>query len=383
MIIQKIKGDKVIWTIVVLLSLLSLLAVYSSSETLAFREYNGNTEAPLFKQFIIVFVGLIMMYVVHLVDYRYFSRLAQFLLVFSVLLIVFTFISGVVENDEIRRVRVPFINLTFQPSDLARLALIMYIARFLAKNQDRMENFKTGFLYIIIPVIAITGLIFISDFSTSVLVFISSIALLYVGRISNRFFLPLLGFGIVALFTILPLAYHYPESIPRGGDIKERVEQFINPDYEKNDQALQAKIAIASGGFFGKMPGQSTRRLFLQLPFSDFIYAFIVEEYGILGGGVILLLFLVLLFRSIKIARSCDTNFGSFLVIGIVLMIGIQTMMHMGVSVNLLPVTGQTLPFLSMGGSSFLIACIGLGMVLSVSKHVQNKVELSQNMSYA
>nr|NQU92945.1 FtsW/RodA/SpoVE family cell cycle protein [Bacteroidota bacterium] len=383
MIIEKVKGDKVIWIVAILLSLLSLLAVYSSTETLAYRDYGGNTEAPLLKQFLIVLVGLVVMYIVHLVDYRYFSRAAQVLLGVSIILLVVTYAYGVSENDEIRRIRVPIINLTFQPSDLTRLALIMYIARFLAKNQDRMSNFKDGFLKIIIPILLITIMVFKTDFSSAVLIFTTSLALLFIGRISMKFFLPLLGIGVAGLVTIVFLSFHYPGIVPRGPEIESRIDQYFHPDPEKNDQYLQAKIAIATGGFVGKMPGNSTRRLFLQLAFSDYIYAFLIEEYGLLGGIVILFLYLVLLFRSVKIARVSNTKFGSFLVIGIILMLGIQTLMHMAVSVNLLPVTGQTLPFLSMGGSSYLVTCAGLGMVLSVSKYVEQNAERGQSLSYA
>jgi len=382
-IIEKVKGDKVIWIVAILLSLLSLLAVYSSTETLAYRDYGGNTEAPLLKQFLIVLVGLVVMYIVHLVDYRYFSRAAQVLLGVSIILLVVTYAYGVSENDEIRRIRVPIINLTFQPSDLTRLALIMYIARFLAKNQDRMSNFKDGFLKIIIPILLITIMVFKTDFSSAVLIFTTSLALLFIGRISMKFFLPLLGIGVAGLVTIVFLSFHYPGIVPRGPEIESRIDQYFHPDPEKNDQYLQAKIAIATGGFVGKMPGNSTRRLFLQLAFSDYIYAFLIEEYGLLGGIVILFLYLVLLFRSVKIARVSNTKFGSFLVIGIILMLGIQTLMHMAVSVNLLPVTGQTLPFLSMGGSSYLVTCAGLGMVLSVSKYVEQNAERGQSLSYA
>jgi cell division protein FtsW len=383
MIFEKIKGDKVIWIVAVLLSVLSLLVVYSSTGSLAYREQGGNTEYYLFKQFIIVALGFGLMYVTSLMHFKYFSRLAQFLLFLSIPLLIITMFFGPEINGANRLLWIPGTGLTFQTSDLAKLALIMYIARFLAKKQERIKDLKSGFLFIIIPVIIVCALILPGNFSTAALLFVTSLILLFIGRANSLHLLTLVGIGIISVGILYFAGKSYPELIPRSTTWVNRLDQFFYPDEDQVYQVEQSKIAVATGGVLGKMPGNSTQRNFLPHPYSDFVFAIIIEEYGLVGGIVVILLYLILMFRSMKIARNCPMRFGSFLVVGISFIMVFQALINMGVAVNLLPVTGQTLPFISMGGTSFWFTSIGIGMILSVSRTVNEQQVKQENLQYA
>ncbi|OQX80827.1 MAG: cell division protein FtsW [Bacteroidetes bacterium 4484_276] len=387
--IEKIKGDKVIWTIAILLSVLSLLVVYSSTGSLAYRMQGGNTEYYLFKQFIIVVLGFGLMYVAHLIHYKYFSRLAQFLFFLSIPLLLITMFFGPEINSANRLLWIPGTGLTFQPSDLAKLALLMYIARFLAKNQDQIKNFKSGFLLIIVPIIIICALILPGNFSTAAIIFVTSLILLFIGRANFYHILSLVGIGIISIGILYFIGQNITEEQKENKLLKRtttwvsRIDQFFNPDEDQVYQVEQSKIAVATGGVIGKMPGNSIQRNFLPHPYSDFVYAIIIEEYGIIGGFAVMLLYLILMFRSMKIARRCPMKFGSFLVIGISFMMVFQALINMGVAVNILPVTGQTLPFISMGGTSFWFTSIGIGMILSVSRNLGTQQIETKNLQYA
>jgi len=381
--IERLKGDKVIWIIAILLSVFSLLAVYSSTGSLAYRTQGGNTEYYLIKQFFIVMLGIAIMYISYRVPYNYFSRIAQFLYYFSIPMLLFAIFFGPEINGARRTLFVPGTGLTFQPSDLAKLALIMYMARFLSKYQNEIQDFKKGFLPILIRIVVIVLLILPGSLSTAAIVFITAFIMLYMGRASFKHLSALVGIGTAAFGLLLLVATVAPKVLPRAETWRNRIIQFFNPDDVQSNQVLQSKIAIATGGVFGKMPGNSTQRNFLPHPYSDFVFAIIIEEYGIAGGIIIVLLYLILLFRSLKIARHCELKFGSFLVIGISFLLVFQAMINMGVAVNLLPVTGQTLPFVSMGGTSFWFTCFGIGMVLSVSRSVPEKQTSMQNVNYA
>ena len=387
--IEKIKGDKVIWIIAILLSVLSLLVIYSSTGSLAYRMQGGNTEYYLFKQFIIVVMGFGLMYVTHRIHFKYFSRLAQFLFFLSIPLLLFTMFFGPEINEANRLLWIPGTGLTFQPSDLAKLALLMYIARFLAKNQDQIKNFKSGFLFIIVPIIIICALILPGNFSTAALIFVTSLTLLFIGRANFYHILSLVAIGIISIGILYFIEKSITDESKENKLLKRtttwinRIDQFFNPDEDKVYQVEQSKIAIATGGVIGKMPGNSTQRNFLPHSYSDFVYAIIIEEYGIIGGFAVILLYLILMFRSMKIARRCPMRFGSFLVIGISFMMVFQALINMGVAVNLLPVTGQTLPFISMGGTSFWFTCIGIGMILSVSRNLDAQQIETKNLQYA
>jgi cell division protein FtsW len=369
--LKNIKGDKVIWIIVVLLSIVSLLAVYSSTGTLAYKKQGGNTEYYLVKHFLILAFGFGLMYLMHRVKYTYYSRISQIGLLLTIPLLLFTLVSGTNLNEANRWLTVPIVNLTFQSSDIAKLILIMYLARVLSKNQDQIKRFKSGFLPVIVPVIVVTILILPANFSTAAILFFTCMVLMFIGRINLTYIATLIGLGIVGIVLIFALAKVFPNLFPRGETWVKRVDNFLHKEKASADatyQPDQAKIAIVSGGIFGKSPGKSTQRNFLPHPYSDFIFAIIVEEYGIVGGIVIMMLYWILFFRVVKIANKTQGNFGAFLAIGIGFSLVFQAMINMAVAVNLFPVTGQTLPLVSMGGTSIWFTSIAIGIILSVSR---------------
>ena len=369
--LKNIKGDKVIWIVVMLLCIFSLLAVYSSTGTLAYKKQGGNTEYYLFKHFLILVFGLLLMYFTHLLKYTYYSRISQIGLLLTVPLLLFTLISGTNLNEANRWLTVPIINLTFQSSDVAKLFLIMYLARVLSKKQELVEDLRKGFLPVILPVIAVTILILPANFSTAAILFVTCLVLMFIGRISLKFIFSLIGLGLVSVVMIFVIAIVFPHLFPRGETWVKRVEHFINKEKASADatyQVDQAKIAIVSGGLIGKSPGKSTQRNFLPHPYSDFIFAIIIEEYGLIGGSFVMLLYLILFFRVIRIAGKCQGNFGALLSLGIGFSMVFQAMINMAVAVNLFPVTGQTLPLVSMGGTSIWFTSIAIGIILSVSR---------------
>jgi cell division protein FtsW len=259
----------------------------------------------------------------------------------------------------------------------------MYIARFLAKKQDQIRDLKSGFLFIIVPVIIICALILPANFSTAALLFVTSLILLFIGRANGYHLLTLVGIGIISVGLLYFVGKKYPELIPRSTTWVNRLDQFFNPDDEQVYQVEQSKIAVATGGILGKMPGNSTQRNFLPHPYSDFVFAIIIEEYGLIGGFLVIIMYLIIMFRSMKIARNCTMRFGSFLVVGISFIMVFQALINMGVAVNVLPVTGQTLPFISMGGTSFWFTSIGIGMILSVSRTLNEQQITQENIQYA
>ncbi len=368
-ILSKIKGDKVIWLVVIILSVFSILAVYSSTGSLAYKYQDGNTEYYMMKHLFILLFGFLLMYLAHLVKYTYFSRIFQIALYIAVPLLVLTLFVGLNLNEAKRVLPLPF-GFTFQTSDLAKLTLIMYLARMLTKRQDKIKNFKSAFIPIMIPILIVCFLILPANFSTAAILFTTSLVLLFIGRISLKHIFSMIGIGIVVLLIMVMVAKSHPDLLPRVGTWISRVENFKNGDSEDNYQVEQAKIAIASGGIIGKMPGNSEQRYFLPHPYSDFIYAFIIEEYGLIGGVLLVLLYLILLFRAVKIVTKAPNNFGAFLTIGVAFSLVFQAMINMGVAVNLLPVTGQPLPLVSMGGTSIWFTSISIGIILSVSKEI-------------
>lgn len=367
---KNIKGDKVIWIVVLLLSLLSLLSVYSSVGALAQKESGGNTEYYLIKQALFIVFGFVFIYVVHLIKYTYFAKISVFLLFISIILLVITLFSAPT-NDAARWISIPFIDLTFQTSDLAKLSLILYLARMLTKKQGQIKDFKNGFLPIITPVFVVCGLILYANFSTAAILFSICLVMMFVAGVNRKYLFSMLGVGIVALMLFFAILYNLPpQKQGRVGTWQNRIENYINPEPKENYQVEQAKIAIATGGAFGKFPGNSTQRNFLPSAFSDYIFAIIIEEYGSIGAFVIILLYLIILFRVVKIVSKGPGNFGVFLVVGIGFSLVFQALLNMGVAVDLLPVTGQTLPFISKGGTSTLFSSIAVGMILSVSREI-------------
>jgi cell division protein FtsW len=375
-IMKNIKGDKVIWVVVIILSIVSLLAVYSSSGMLAYRKQGGNTEYYLIKQFFLLLFGFGIMYVTHLIKYTYFSRISQIGLVLSIGLLIYTMFNAESVNNARRWDDI--FGISYQSSDIVKLFLIMSLARALSKKQEMVHNFKSGFLPVILPVILVCALILRDNFSTAAILFMTCLVLMFIGRINLWFILSVIGLGIVSVALIFVLAKTFPEVFPRGDTWVKRIETYFNNDKASPDavyQVTQSKIAIASGGLLGKSPGKSTQKNFLPHAESDFIFAIIIEEYGIAGGAFIVLLYCILFFRVVRITMKCQGSFGAFLAIGIGFSLVFQAMINMAVAVHLFPVTGQTLPLISMGGTSIWITSIALGIVLSVSRHIEAETE--------
>ena len=365
-------GDKVIWVIVAILSVLSLLVVWSSTGSLAYKYHGGNTFYYFLKHGSLMFFGILIMFLAHLVNYKYYSRLSQILIFAAVPLLLLTLLSGTNLNEASRWLYIPGINLSFQTSDLAKLALIMYLARLLSKKQEDIKDLKKGFIPLMVPILFTVGLIFPANFSTAAILFATSLLLLFIGRINMKYIFAVVGAGLVGVIMLLMIAQYYPKLLPRLGTWQSRVENFMDKESDGNYQAEQSKVAIATGGVFGKMPGNSMQRNFLPHPYSDFIFAIIIEEYGSIGGVTVLILYLVLLYRAVRIALQSPGTFGAFLSIGLMFSLVFQAFINMAVAVNLLPVTGQPLPLLSMGGTSLWFTSFSIGIVLSVSKEVKS-----------
>lgn len=365
-----LKGDRVIWAIVFLLSLLSILAVYSSVVTLAYKYKQGNAFAYLIKHAITIFGGIFIMYFIHKLKYTLFSRIAQIGIFFLVPLLLFTLLKGVSAGEASRWIEVPGLGLTFQSSDIAKIILLIFVARTLTIKQGQLNDFKSVFKYLLIPIGIICILIFPANFSTAALLFVCCLFVMFVGGIHIKIILQILGLCAVGAIFFLLLVWYAPESIPggRGPTWKARIENFIKGDSKNNYQSEQAKIAIATGGIIGKGPGQSTQRAFLPQASSDFIYAIIIEEYGLFTGFALLFLYMILLFRGIRILRDSEKTFGGLMAVGLSFSLVFQALINMAVAVNLFPVTGQPLPLVSMGGTSIWFTCIAIGIILSVSK---------------
>ncbi|WPQ62940.1 FtsW/RodA/SpoVE family cell cycle protein [Chitinophaga sancti] len=372
-ILHRTKGDKVIWTIVIFLSLVSLLAVYSATGSLAYRLQGGHTEYYLFKQLSVLVMGLLIIYFAHRVNYTIYSRVAQIGFLISIPLLIYTLAFGSHINDASRWIRLPVINLTFQTSDVAKLAIFMYVSRQLSKRQGNITDFKRGFLPIIIPVGIICVLIMPANMSTALLLGASCMILCFIGRVPIRYLAAMVGAGLVAIVLMFAVAAVTGKKM-RTETWKKRIEHFTSGDDDKSDlpyQVQQANIAIAGGGVLGKGPGNSTQRNFLPHAYSDYIYATIIEEYGIFGAFLILMAYMLLLLRSISLFRKCPYAFGAFLAVGLSITLVIQALTNMAVNVGLFPVTGVTLPLVSMGGSSVIFTSLAIGIILSVSRNVE------------
>ncbi|MSQ78648.1 MAG: cell division protein FtsW [Flavobacteriaceae bacterium] len=373
--LYKTKGDLVLWMVVILLSCVGILAVYSSTGTIAFTMYEGNTEAKMLKHFAIVILGIFFIYVCHLIDFRIYSRLSLFLVILAAPLLLYTLIWGVDINDAKRWINLPIINQTFQTSDLAKLALIMFVARQLSRVQGDIKDFKKAFLPILLWVVGICSLIAPANLSTAAVLFATSLILMFIGRISIKYILMVLLAGLGALSILVLLAFAFPKVISRFDTWKHRIEIYMENDEGGSYQNQQAKIAIASGGLIGKGPGNSTQRNFLPHPYSDFIFAIIIEEYGLIGGFILISLYLLFLFRCIRIVIKSPRAFGALLAAGLAFSLVIQAFINMGVAVNVFPVTGLPMPLVSMGGTSILFHSISFGIILSVSRSVEDKPE--------
>lgn len=390
-LVSKTRGDKVIWALTVLLVLISLLAVYSATGSLAYKNYKGNTEVYLFKQVAFIFIGMLVIYFAHRVNYTYYSGIAKILFILTIPLLIYTLFFGVTMNEGSRWIKLPIINMTMQTSDLAKLALFMYLARLLSKKQDLIKDWKKGFLPVVIPVGITCVLIAPANLSTALLLGASCLVLLFIGRARTKHILIILGLATIPLVFLIAAAIirHHPGTANENAEIKKhsaglfgrvdtwigRVENFIyggkEADNDEMYQVNQAKIAIANGGVFGVGPGNSTTRDYLPQAYNDFIFAIIIEEYGFVGGAFILFVYLVFLYRCIRLFKKCPFAFGAFLALGLSFTLVIQAMANMAVTVNLFPVTGVTLPLVSMGGTSFIFTCLSIGIILSVARNVE------------
>jgi len=371
--LKKIHGDKTIWAVVVFLSILSILAVYSSIVTLAYKYKAGNTEFFLLKHTTIILFGLALMYFTHKIRSGYYSRFAIIAMIAAVPLLLLTLLSGYSINEASRWLKIPVIDITFQTSDFAKIALIMYVARTLAIKQNEIKDFKSAFLPIIVPVVVVCVLIMPANFSTAAMLFTTCLVLMFIGRINFKYILSVIGIGIVAVALLGVLIWNFPDAINRGPTWKARIENFKDGKSEVNYQVEQSKIAIAEGGILGKGPGKSTQRNFLPHPYSDFIFAIIIEEYGLGMAVFVIFLYLVLLHRAVRIATKCQKIFPSLLAIGCSFILVFQAMLNMAVAVNLVPVTGQPLPLVSMGGTSIWFSSIAIGMILSASRELEKE----------
>ncbi len=386
-LVSKTKGDRVIWAIVIILTLVSLLVVYSSTGSLAYK-YSKSTESFLFKQFAFIILGVIIIYFAHRVNYTIYSRIALILFMIAIPLLIYTYFFGAKINEGSRWIKLPVINMTFQTSDLAKLALFMYMSRQLSRKQNVIKDFKKGFLPIIIPVAIICLLIAPANLSTAILVAATSLLLMFIGRISTKHILLTMGIAMIPVIVLLTIAVKYYDkeehktkdlpaifAVGRVPTWIGRIQTFMysnkEDDNEKLYQINQAKIAIANGGWFGVGPGNSSARNFLPHSYSDFIFAIILEEYGLVGGAFIVFIYLLFLYRCIRLYRKCPFAFGAFLALALSFTLVIQAIANMGVNVNVFPNTGVTLPLVSMGGSSFLFTCLSIGIILSVARNVE------------
>jgi cell division protein FtsW len=379
-----IKGDHIIWGIIVFLALVSLLTVYSATGSLAYKTQGGNTTYFMFKQLGFLLFGIFLIILVHRAPYKYFVIFSMPALYISILILVATLLSGQNLNEASRWLSVPGIGISFHPSEMAKLTLIIYVAKVLAQHQNKEGSTREAFWPIIIHTGIVCLLIFPENLSTSLLLAGVVMLMMFLGRVPFKY-LFLTGLtGVVAVSLVLVLAMNDVVIIDRADTWAARVERYFNEDdaileFGADYQVTQSKIAIATGGLFGKGPGNSEQRNFLPHPYSDFIYAIIAEEFGMLGALLVLFAYFFLLARVGVLVRNSSRTFPAFLVLGLGLMLVIQAFVNMGVAVGIFPVTGQPLPLVSMGGTSILFTCLSLGAILSVSRHNQEERQKQMN----
>jgi len=356
---KNLQGDRVIWAVVFTLSLISILVVYSSIGTLAFKR-SSSPESILIKHTFMVFLGLAAMWFAHKIDYRYYSKISRLALWVSVPLLIYTFTNGTSINDAARWITLPFINQSFQPSDFASLALIINLASMLSKKQQNIDDIKESLIPILVWCGVICGLIALTNLSTAILLFSTCMLVMFIGRVPVKYLAMLVLVGLLAGAVALKFGV-------RGETAKNRIMSFVQGT-ELPFQAKHGMIAVATGGIFGKGPGNSEQRNILPHPYSDFVYAIVIEEYGLIGGVIVLVLYLILLHRGMKAAYNSERAFGGLLSAGLSFDLVCQAMVNMGVVVGLGPITGQPLPLISMGGTAMVFTGLSVGIILSVSR---------------
>lgn len=404
-IINKIlKGDKVIWIVALLLGVISLVVVYSATSALVDNNFGGDTGKLLLKHGGTLLLGYLAMFGASLIDYKHFSKASKLLLIPIMVLLIYTLFFGRNLNDASRSIKI--IGISFQPSEWAKIILLTFLARELVLLGEKLHSFKYVLVHLGFPIYIITALIFTENLSTALILLCSSLVLLFIGRVKFGHILAMLGIGIAVLSVLLVinigntnihnsrLKKEYEEELAKGLQVKEpdykvsrfgtwqkRIEATLeesdgeeyNPFDDHHYQQTYAKIAVATGGFLGKGPGKSEQRNFLPHPYSDFIYAIIVEEYGIFGAIIMILLYVIFFTRVTKIVVKRPLTFGAYMTFGLGFIIILQAMTNMGVSVGLLPVTGQPMPFVSMGGSSMMATGFIIGMILSVTRDIEKE----------
>jgi cell division protein FtsW len=370
--LRNIKGDKAIWAVVALLTLYSFLPVYSASSNLVYVVGNGTTMGHLVKHGLLLFLGFGIIYGVHKIPTHFFKGLSLIAMPIVLLLLAYTLAQGTTIDgaNASRWIRLPFVGITFQTSNLAGVVIMIYVARYLSKMKDREIRFKESILPLWVPVFLVLILILPANFSTAGILFFMIMVLCFLGGYPLRYLLGMTAAGLLGLCLFILLAKTVPDVFPHRVDTwMSRLESFWDPaDTEGDYQIEKAKIAIASGGIMGSGAGKSVMKNFLPQSSSDFIYAIIIEEYGLMGGLALLFFYLLLLFRIVVVANSNDTVFGKLLVVGVGIPIVFQALINMAVAVELFPVTGQTLPLISSGGTSIWTTCLAIGIILSASR---------------
>lgn len=372
-IFKHIEGDRTIWALVAILALFSFMPVYSASANLV-SVVGGSSLGYLLKHVVLLIMGFAIIYAVHKIPYRYFSGGSVLLLPIVFFLLIYTLAQGTTIGGTYasRWISIPFIGVGFQTSTLAGLVLMVYTSRYLAKNKDLKIVFKESLIQLWLPVALILILILPANFSTTAIIFSMILILAFIGGYPIKYIGYIIGAGILSLTLFILIAKAFPDSMPnRVNTWGSRIENFSNSEGQESYQVEKAKIAIATGGTFGKGPGKSIQKNFLPQSSSDFIYAIIVEEYGLVGAVLIVFVYFLLLFRIFVTVKKASTIFGTLLVIGVGLPIIFQAVINMAVATNLFPVTGQTLPLISSGGTSIWMTCFALGMILSVSSSKQ------------
>ena len=370
-VFDKIKGDRIIWAIAALLAIFSFLPVYSAASNLAYVGSGSNTFSYFIKHFVHLFLGFSIIYGIHKIPYRYFRGLSMVMIPVVLILLIITMLQGATIGgaNASRWIRVPIVGFAFQPSTLAALVLMVYVARYLSKIKDKIITIKGSILPLWLPVFIVLALILPANFSTAAIIFSMVVLLTYVGGYPFKYLSIIIGSGVVVLALFVLTAKAFPNLIPNRVDTwTSRISSFVDSEVTQEDYQIEkAKIAIATGGVKGLGPGKSIQKNFLPQSSSDFIFAIIIEEYGLIGGIFLLILYLWLLFRIVIVAQKSDSVFGKLLAIGVGLPVIFQALVNMGVAVQLFPVTGQTLPLISSGGTSIWVTCLALGIVLSVS----------------
>ncbi len=373
-IAAELRGDRVIWALIAIFAMISMVAVYSAVSDLAYDDRGGSTGYYLVKHGIILGIGLVIIYICHLMAYTKYSRWAPGLLVAAGGLLLMTMFFGLEINSARRWLKVPLLGLTFQTSDFAKLALIIFVARSIGSKQDVIKDFQEAFVPIILPVVAICALIAVNDLSTACMLFAICLLMMVVGRVAMQYILTLVLAGITVFSLMVMIGSRFPSVIPRAATWESRIESFFDgrePDPQAMEQVDYATVAMSNGGLIGAGPGNSLQRNYVFSAHADFIYAIIVEEYGAIGGIILICLFVLLFFRVIRLITKSSKAFGAMVAFGIGTALLMQAFFNIAVNLDLLPVTGLPLPLISMGGTSTLFTCISLGIILSVSKYIE------------